>query len=340
MPKPLRIGLMGFGRIGRQLYQLALLDERFQVVAISDIGRPEILHHLLTRAMGHGSPVTLEGNYLVSGRVRARMMPADRPEQIPWDVFGVDLVIDATGRYRSRQDLLPHLDNGARRVVVTVLPENDVDRVVLYGVNHASAAAADRIVSAGSASTSAAALALKTIADAYPIVQASVTSVHAYTSDQSLQDYAGPDYRRSRSGARNIIPNDTPAVHWVQHALPELAGKLSGYALNVPVQVGSMLDVTVSLDRDDVEPQAVNELFAAAERSRPDLIGTVADPIVSSDVRGCSQSLLVDLMGTLRAGRRMVKVLGWHESLGHARRVLDVVALYAELDRAATPEAS
>jgi glyceraldehyde 3-phosphate dehydrogenase len=328
----LRLGMMGFGRIGRQIYRLVLEDPRFEMVAISDIGQPHILHHLVTKTLRRRADIRLEGNYLVSGSSRTRLMPADRPTEVPWDVFGVDMVIDATGRFRSRVDLTAHLDNGAKRVILAVLPDDALDRVVLSGVNEDTASAGDRLVSAGSASTTATALVLKTIADHHAIEQASITSVHAYTSDQSLQDYAGPDYRRSRSGAENIIPNDTPARHWVQRVLPELEGRLSGYALNVPVQSGSMLDVTVSFAAPGAGADSINALFVAAAECRPDVIGVARDPIVSSDVKGCSQSLLVDLVGTMQAGSRMVKILGWHETLGHARRVLDVVGLYADLD--------
>jgi glyceraldehyde 3-phosphate dehydrogenase len=337
--RKIRVGMMGFGRVGRQIYQLALQDERFDVVAISDIGRPGILHYLLTKT-DHDSDVKLEGNYLVSERGRTRLMPADHPTEIPWDVFGVDIVIEATGRFRSLHNLTPHLDNGAPRVILSALPDENIDRVVLYGVNEESASSRDRILSAGSASTTATALALKIITDAYPIEQATMTSVHAYTSDQSLQDYAGPDYRRSRSGAENIIPNETPALHWVQEVLPAVAGKLSAYALNVPVQTGSMLDLTVAFSAPTVEAQTINELFVAAASARPELIETTDDPIVSSDVKGSSQSLLVDLRGTMKAGRRMVKLLAWHETLGHARSILDVAGVYADLDAAERKEAS
>lgn len=337
-----RIGMMGFGRVGRQLYRLAQEDQRFEVSAISDIGQPHILHHLLTKTLGRAVKVKLEGNYLVSERGRTRLMSADRPTEVPWDVFGVDVVIDVTGKFRSTRDLAPHLDNGAHRVITSVLPDDDVDRVLIYGVNDDQASVDDRIVSAGSASTTAAALALKTITDAYAIDHASVTSVHEYTSDQVLEDYAGPDYRRSRSGAKNIIPNATPAQAWVPRVLPALVGKLSGYAMNVPVQNGSMLDLTVAFHDPAVDADAVNATFEAAAKARPNLVAVTRDPIVSSDVRGCRQSLLVDLEATLKAGSRLVKVLAWHESLGHAGRILDVAALYRELDgaRARTREAS
>ena len=335
--KRVRIGMMGFGRVGRQLYRLALGDDRYEVVAVSDIGRPEILHHLLTRSMTPRLPVRLEGNYLVGhdaasgARRKTRLLPAHKPADIPWDVLGADLVIDTTARFRSASALAPHLENGARRVILSTLPEGEVDRVVLFGVNQGGIEIGDRIVSAGSASTTAMALALQVIARAAPIEHATMTSVHAYTSDQILQDYAGPDYRRSRSGAENIIPNDTPAPHWVQRLMPELAGKLSGFALNVPVQAGSLLDLTVAFADADISVQAVNDLFLAAAAAEPELIATTRDPIVSSDVKGCSQSILVDLRGTLKAGSKLIKILAWHESLGHARRILDLAALYAGL---------
>ena len=336
----MRIGLMGFGRVGRQIYALALDDDRYNVVAVSDVGRAEILHHLLTRSTARGVPVTLDGNHLIGrrngrnwrSRLETRLLSAGTPAEIPWDVFGVDLVIDTTARFRSAAALAAHLDNGAGRVIVSTLPAGDVDRVVLYGVNQASVEASDRIVSAGSASTTAMALALKVLVGAGTVEHASLTSVHAYTSDQTLEDVAGPDYRRSRSGAANIIPNDTPAPRWVERLMPDFAGRLSGFAMNVPVQAGSLLDLTVAFAETGITAQAVNDRFLAAAAREPDLIAATGDPIVSSDVKGCSQSILVDLKGTLKAGSRLVKVLAWHESLGHARRILDLAALYAGLD--------
>ena len=335
----IRLGIMGFGRVGRQLYQLAVQDERFEVAAISDIGSPGILHNLLTKT-DHDLDVKLENNYLVSERGRTRLMSVDRPTETPWDVFDVDIVIEATGRFRSLADLTPHIENGAPRVILSALPEEEIDRVILYGVNEADAQSGDKIISAGSASTSATALVLKIITDAFPVEQATMTSVHAYTSDQSLQDYAGPDYRRSRSGAENIIPNATPALHWVQQVLPELDGKLSAYALNVPVQVGSMLDLTIAFSEPDIDVNSFNQLFISAEKERPALLKTTGDPIVSSDVKGIPQSLLVDLLGTMKAGNRMMKMLAWHETLGHSKRILDVVGVYADIGNDTKKEAS
>lgn len=332
----LRIGLMGLGHVGRQIYRLALANDRSELVAVSDIGQPDILHHLLRKSMPRDEPVALEGNYLVAernGRARrTRLMAAEKPAEIPWDLLGVDVVIDATGRFRTRAELAPHLDNGARRVLLSSLPDDAVDRVILVGVNETEASPSDRVVSAGSASTTAMALALRVLAEAGPIAHATMTSVHAYTGDQSLQDHAGPDYRRSRAGAENIIPNDTLAPAWVERALPSVRGRLSGFALNVPVGAGSMLDLTVAFREQAPDAAAINDLFAAAAAVEPERIAVTSDPIVSSDVIGCPQSILVDLQGTLRAGARLVKVLGWHESLGHARSILDVAHRYAGLD--------
>ena len=339
----MRIGMMGFGLVGRQIYRLALDDARAELVAISDIGRPEILHHLLTKG-ADCEHVRLQANHLVSEQgsapARARLMCADNPAEVPWDAFGVDVVIDATGRFRSAAELAPHLANGARRVISSTLPNGEVDRVVLYGVNQAEALADDRIISAGSASTTAMALALKVLTATHAIEHATMTSVHAYTSDQILQDYAGPDYRRSRSGAENIIPNDTPAPRWVERALPAVKGKLSGFALNVPVQAGSLLDMTVAFAGSEVDAEGVNELFEAAAIADPELIAATRDPIVSSDVKGRSESLLVDLQGTMKAGANLIKVLAWHESLGHARRILDLATHYGGLDAAQTGRTS
>ena len=336
---------MGLGQVGRQIYLSALADARCEVVAVSDVGEPAILHHLLTRSTTPRVPagaVALEGNYLVARQGddprRTRLLRAETPAEVPWDVLGAEIVVDATGRFRTRQTLAPHLANGARRVIVSSLPddgsnEDPFDRVVLYGVNHGGATASDRIVSAGSASTTAAALALQTVTQARPVAHATLTSVHAYTSDQSLQDHVGADYRRSRSGAENIIPNDTPAVRWVERLLPAAAGRVSGFAMNVPVPAGSLLDLTIAFRNAGVDAAAVNRWFEDAAEAEPALIAVTHDPIVSSDVKNCPQSLLVDLQGTLCAGERLVKVLAWHETLGHARRILDLVAHYAHLAR-------
>jgi glyceraldehyde 3-phosphate dehydrogenase len=322
---------MGFGLVGRQLYQHALEGDVFEVVAVSDVGSPDILHYLLTHDV-KAPECRLEHNHLVNGKFSTRMLRVDRPHEVPWDAFGVDAVIDATARFRARADMLAHLDNGARRVLISTLPLDHVDRFVIPGINEHEIQRDDRMISAGSASTTAMALVLRVLSDHFRIALATMTSVHAYTSDQSLQDYAGADYRRSRSGAENIIPNTSEAPRWVERVLPQLAGKLSGYALNVPVQKGSLLDLSIVFEEHGVTVEQVNEAMIQAAEREPDLIGVARDPIVSSDVIGCWQSVLFDVHATMKAGTRMMKTLSWHESRGHANRILDVLERYARLE--------
>jgi glyceraldehyde 3-phosphate dehydrogenase len=225
-----------------------------------------------------------------------------------------------------------HLRGGARRVILASLPSEPIDRVVIPGINESSASASDKLISAGSATTNALALLLRSLDQVLGVDCASMTTVHAYSSDQSLQDYAHEDFRRSRSAAENIIPNNNESARWVESVLPKFSGKLSGYALNVPVQRGSLLDVNCVMQDANVSVEQVNETMRAAAADHPALIGVTDDPIVSSDVIGCRQSLLFDSRATLKAGKRIVKTLAWYESLGHACRVLEVVRHYTSLD--------
>ncbi len=335
VPSPgIRLGIMGFGAVGRQIYELALDRPAFAVPVISDLGAPDILYQLLARDLPPGA-CALDGNHLSAPRFRTRMLRTDHPREVPWDAFAVDAVVDATGRFRTRADMQAHLDNGARRVLLGVLPQEPLDRLLIPGINEHEARLDDLRVSAGSATTAAMALLLKVLGDRYPIVHASMTSVHAYTSDQSLQDYAGPDYRRSRSGAENIIPNSSATPGWIERVLPAFAGKVCGYSLNVPVQRGSLLDLNLVFGTDGVTAADINATLRAAAARMPTLIGIAEDPIVSSDVIGCSQSLLFDIQATMKAGRRIAKVLAWYETRGHASRVLDVLELYARLEATA-----
>ena len=328
----IRIGIMGLGQIGRHLYHLALEQDDIEIVAVADIGKPEIIHYLLNSDGVDEPPCELHDNYLINEKFRTRMLQLARPEEVPWDLLNVDCVVDATGRYRRRQDLEAHLRAGARRVILASLPAESIDRIVIPGINEGSAWAEDKMVSAGSATTNAFALALQALDQALGVDCASMTTVHAYSSDQSLQNYAHLDFRRSRSAAENIIPNSNESAQWVELVLPKFAGKLSGYALNVPVQKGSLLDINFVMQAGGVTAEQVNGAMRAAAADHPTLIGVTDDPIVSSDVIGSRQSLLFDSLATIKAGKRIVKVLAWYESLGHACRVLEVVRHYGTLD--------
>ena len=328
----IRIGIMGLGQIGRHLYHLALENDDIEIVAVADIGRPEIIEYLL-KSDGMAEPsCKLQDNYLINDKFRTRMLQLARPEEVPWDILGVHCVVDATGRYRHRRNMEAHLRGGAKRVVLASLPAEPIDRVVIPGINESDAASADKMISAGSATTNAFALLLQSLDHNLGVDCASMTTVHAYSSDQSLQDYAHEDFRRSRSAAENIIPNNNESSRWVEFVLPKFAGKLSGYALNVPVQRGSLLDLNCVMRDGDITVKQVNDTMRAAAADHPRLIAVTDDPIVSSDVIGCRQSLLFDSRATIKAGKRIVKALAWYESLGHACRVLEVVRHYSRLD--------
>ena len=331
--KPIRVGIMGFGQTGRQIYQLASQSDDVEVVAIADIGKPEILHYLLCSEVDDPQRHELDGNFLANDRFRARLMEIDRPAEMPWDIFGVDIVIDSTGRYRDRTCMEDHLGNGAPRVLLRTLPTDHIDRIVIPGINESSADFEDRMISAGSATTSALALLLDSLAGSFEIDCGSMTTIHAFTSDQALQDYAGSDFRRSRSAAKNIIPNTHEASLWLGQILPRFDGKILTSALNVPVQEGCLLDVNLVMADSSVDAEAVNQVMRAAAAARPGIVGVVEDPIVSSDVIGNPLSLLFDAKGTIKAGNNTIKTLSWYENLGHAARLLDVVRLYSSLDQ-------
>lgn len=331
--KPIRLGVMGFGQTGRQLYDLASYSDDVEIVAIADIGDPKILHYLLCSEASDPGRHKLENNYLSNPKFKARLMAIDTPKEMPWDIFGVDAVIDATGVYREAKHMQAHLDNGAERVFLRTLPADSIDRIVVKGVNDHAASAADRMISAGSATTSALCLLLDILGREFAIECASMTSVHSYTSDQALQDYAGSDFRRSRSAAENIIPNTHEAHVWLDQILPQYSDKVLTYVLNVPIHEGCLLDVNLVLEDDSVSAEQINEAMRSASSGYPGVVDVVEDPIVSSDVVGSPLSLLFDTKGTIKAGNNTIKTLSWYENLGHAARLLDVVRLYSNLGK-------
>ena len=330
----IKLGLMGFGQIGRMIYQLAQHQPDIEITAIADIGEPHILCYLLQAELNDPGSFRLEGNYLVSPHYRSRMLRTDSPGEVPWDTFGVDLVIEATGQFRDRASLEAHLHAGSPRVLARTLPTELIDRIIVPGINESSIDPHDRIISAGSATFGAAALLLQAVTEVAPVDSVSITSIHSYSSDQPVQDYAGSDYRRSRSAAENIIPNTHEAGNWLPNLLPHLEGRVTTSALNVPIQRGSLLDVSLAFSDDSITVDAVNDAIRSASRSRPELIQVSEDPIVSSDVIGQSCTVLFDAPGTIKAGSRMIKLLGWYENLGHAARLLDVARLYTEMEAA------
>ena len=323
---------MGFGHIGRYIYSLASEKQKFVVNAISDIGSPDILHYLLKNEIRDNCEVELEENYFLSNGNKTRFVHGTAPGDIPWDALEVDWVIDATGKYLKREQLQKHLDSGAEKVVLTSLPVNDLDRMVIIGVNEHVIQQSDTLISAGSSTTNTLGLSLKILNDAFGIDYASMTTIHSYTGDQPTHDFAGKGFRRSRSAAENIIPNQNKSAYWIARIIPQLQDRLMGSTLNVPVQFGSLLDLTCIFRNEGVTTDAVISIMKKAEQDDPNLVSVVDDPIVSSDVIGKSQSVVFDSIGILKIGEKMMKMLIWYDNgFNQAARILDVISAYENL---------
>ena len=332
--KKIRIGLMGFGEILRHIFRLCLEDDRIEIVAIGEIGRPEIFRYLLKVETKKPIDVELDGNFLVSKNGRTRMVKAIEPGDVPWDIFDVDFVIDGTGKYKSKEFMEKHLQAGAKRVILSHLPTDTIDRIVVMGVNDHTIEANDKLISAGSATTNATAIMLKILDTNFDVDYALLTTVHSYTSDQPLRDKASSDFRRSRSAAENIIPNETPTPRWIQTILPEFKGRIEGCALNVPVPNGSLLDLTTVFKKEDVSIEKINDAIYKAAKKFPDYIQVVEDPIVSTDVIGNSHSVVYDKIATMHSPFRMVKTLTWyHASYAMAARIKDIIIAYHKINK-------
>jgi len=329
----IRIGLKGFGEIPRHIYRMSLEDDRIEVVAISDLGRPEILSYLVTAETKGKVTPKLEGNFLVSDGGKARLVGGGDPGKVPWDIFDVDVVVEGTWTFRTKSDMEKHIEAGAKRVMLTTVPTDIIDRVVIKGVNDHTIKASDKLVSAVSATTNAAALMLKILSENFGVDYSMLTTVHSYTSDQPLRDKAGRDYRRSRSAAENIIPVDTIAPKWIEYIMPEFKGKVEGMAMNVPVPNGSLLDMTTVLKKG-IKIEDINKVMVKAAKELPDVIRVEDDPIVSTDVVDSIHSLIFDKRATMLSPKRMIKTLIWyHSAFAMAARIKDLIIAYDKADK-------
>jgi len=329
----IRVGLMGFGEIPRHIYRLCLNRNDIEIVAIADIGRPEILHYLLVAETKGGIDVKLEGNFLVSKNGSARIVMGGEPGDIPWDIFNVDVVVDGTGKYKSREFMEMHRLAGAKRVILSNLPTNEIDRVVVVGVNENTIKNADKLISAGSATTNAAAILLKIFNDEFGVDYAMLTTVHSYTSDQPLRDQVGTDFRRSRSAAENIIPNETPSPEWIQKIMPEFKGRIEGSALNVPIPNGSLLDLTAIFKTKDITIEMINKAVQKYADQHPEIVEMMNDPIVSTDVIGNKHSVVFDRAASIKSSGRMIKTLTWyHAAKAMSARIIDLIIAYDKLN--------
>jgi len=333
MSKKINIGIMGFGHIGRYIYENALSSNIFTVKAISDIANIESLQYLLNNNLRNKNiGVHIDNNCFIYNEDKTQFVHGVLPGDVPWDALGVDWVIDATGKFLDKEILNKHIIAGAKRVVLASLPNDELDNFIIPGINESDIKNEDKIISAGSSTTNAFALMLKILNEYNEIECTSLTTVHSYTSDQPLLDIANIDLKRSRSAAKNIIPNLNLSSRWVEKVLPDFKNKIFSTALNVPVQFGSLLDITTIFKNDVNNEDEVNQIMDDAALRYPNLIKVIDDPIVSSDVVGMKESIVFDRVGTLKIGKNMIKTLAWYDNgYNHASRILDVISLYKDL---------
>jgi glyceraldehyde 3-phosphate dehydrogenase len=262
----------------------------------------------------------------MAGRQRSRLLRGVAPDEMPWDAYGVDVVVDSTGAYRTRAQLQGHLDSGAQRVVLSTPALDEIDRTIVHGVNDGSLRPDDRIVSCASSTTHALGLLIKILDEALGVERAMMTTVHAYSSDQKLSDTITPNPRRSRSAAENLIPNWTWSPGVLVEMMPHLKGKVDGMAVNVPVPNGSNLDLSTQLRKSASAEEVNAAVRAAAEGPLSRYLDYAVDPIVSSDVIGNDHSAVFDSLATLALPSGLVKTVTWYDNgWGYAARILDTV---------------
>jgi glyceraldehyde 3-phosphate dehydrogenase len=321
-----RIAINGFGRIGRLAFRQLVSRPAFQVVAINDLTDVETLAHLLKYDSIHGlfqgEVSVANGNLVVNGteiQISAERNPAD----LPWGAMNVDLVVESTGVFADAEKASAHLTAGAGKVIISAPAKGDLKTVVL-GVNDDILTAEDRIVSNASCTTNCLAPMAKVLNDSFGMEKGFITTVHAYTADQRLQDAPHKDLRRARAAALSMIPTSTGAAKAVGLVLPELAGKLDGMAVRVPTPTGSVTDLTAVLKKEATAEEVNAALKAAADGPMKGILQYCEDPIVSVDIVGNTHSCIVDAELTKCSGT-LVKLFGWYDNeAGYATRVVDL----------------
>ena len=326
----IRVAIMGFGRMGRNLFRAVHSDPDIDVVAINDIAGPESIEYLLQYDSLHGrfgEPVRVMDDVLYAGGRRIPILHEAEPRNVAWFDYGADVVIEATGRYRTRAELEPHLERGADRVLLTTPPRDEIDAVFIRGVSPGPIPREHRLISCGSSTANCVAVMLKTLDDAFGVEEAFFTSVHAYTTEQSLIDTPSPvNLRLSRAAMQNIVPVDSWTESGIEQLFPKLAGRFGGCKLNVPVPDTSCVDLVTTLETD-VRPEEINEIFrSAAGSTLKGIVDFTDEPIVSSDVADSRASCTFDALATMVVGGRMAKTLGWYaQGGGLAYRIVEVL---------------
>jgi glyceraldehyde 3-phosphate dehydrogenase len=329
---PVRVGINGFGRIGRNMFRAAMAQEATDIewVAVNDLTDAETLAHLLKydSILGPypGTVRALEGALEVDGK-ELKVLAERDPAALPWKELGVDIVIESTGLFTAREHASKHLAGGARKVIVSA-PASDPDVTVVLGVNFDEAydSATHHVISNASCTTNCLAPVAKVINDAIGIEHGLMTTIHAYTADQRLQDMPHKDLRRARAAAINLIPASTGAAKAIGLVIPALQGKLHGFAVRAPVPVGSVVDLTVECERATSVEEVNGALKAASESgSLHGILAYTEDPIVSSDIVGSAFSSIVDSQLTAVMDATMLKVVAWYDNeWGYSNRLVDL----------------
>jgi glyceraldehyde 3-phosphate dehydrogenase len=329
-----RIGINGFGRIGRNFYRaLKAKGSDLELVAVNDLGDAETMAHLLKYDSVHGrfdrEVKVSDGGFTIDGQ-DIKLLSERDPAALPWGDLGVDVVIESTGFFTKRADAAKHVDGGAKKVIISA-PAKDEDVTVVMGVNHDQYDPAQHhIISNASCTTNCVVPLAKVLQDNWGIDKGFMTTCHAYTNDQNTLDLARDDLRRARAAAVNIIPTTTGAAKAASLAMPELKGRLDGLALRVPVPDGSITDIVAVVNGEPTKDE-VNDAYREAAQSAgmKGILEYTEDPIVSSDIVGNPHSCIIDGASTMVNGN-MVKVLGWYDNeWGYSNRLVDLTELVA-----------
>jgi glyceraldehyde 3-phosphate dehydrogenase len=323
-----RVGINGFGRIGRLVFRRMMQLGGFEVPVINDLTDAKTLAHLLKYDSVHGKypgeVKATENGISVNGK-EIKIMAEKDPSRLPWKELNIDVALESTGVFTKKEKLQLHIDAGAKKVVLSAPPKDDIDAIVVLGVNDDVLKPEHKIISNASCTTNCLAPMVKVLDDAFGIKKGFMTTVHAYTNDQVILDYPHKDLRRARAGAVSIIPTTTGAAKAVGKVMPHLNGKLDGFSLRVPTPDGSITDFVCELNKDATKDEINAAFKKASETSLKGYLEYCIDPVVSIDIVGNPHSCIFDSLSTMAMGN-LVKVIGWYDNeWGYSCRVVDLL---------------
>jgi glyceraldehyde 3-phosphate dehydrogenase len=332
----IRVGINGFGRIGRNTFRVLAERENFETVAINDLTDAATMAHLLKydSVFGKfkGTVQAADANKIVANGKAVRVSSEKDPSKLPWKELGVDIVLESTGVFTSRAECQKHLDAGAKYVILSAPAKDRVDATIVMGVNDHILTGDARVVSNASCTTNCLAPLVRVLHENFRVLRGFMTTCHAYTNDQRILDLVHRDLRRARSAAVNVIPTTTGAAKAVGEVIPELKGKIDGIALRVPVQDGSIVDFVCVVEKPCDEKQVNAALKKAAEGTLKEILEYTEDPIVSSDIIGNPNSCIFDALSTKVMDKTFVKVIAWYDNeWGYSNRCVDLMAKLASL---------